>query len=455
MVPTQNMTLDGYHVFEKVKYSGKDYNEARQGWRAMLSNDLQFQAYAQSLAQLSGVDPSEFSETILKDYDQNILPGRTGFTQVGRDYEFIRDYKGEELFKAKMKAASEGADADGTADGSLVTSKLKIADNSRPSAKLAPENRFAQQGFWAKVGSAIEQANVQNKYGISAASAMREADAQRLRKPFTYSELMTLPEFNNLNRDRLKSIKDSNPNISDADLIKLYNEKEQKNQLNSELEYVSYNTSSGQQEAADKLLPGLKAGSHRVFRINNGTGAIEEFAATDLYTKLAIEGQASNGVAKSKQPALGFALGYTNHVASGSVLIPDPGTNDVFAVVPARTDLFNAQERLIKQLMQPIMTGSAKSSLPVQLSTGADGKPVYVASKLTYINGDEQITFHPARWNAQGKPEIDPEPITAEDGSLLGGRGMEIFLMKDLFKDLVPRESIAMFKAEKLMLNNS
>jgi hypothetical protein len=134
------------------------------------------------------------------------------------------------------------------------------------------------------------------------------------------------------------------------------------------------------------------------------------------------------------------------------VLIADPNSNDVFAVVPARTDLFNAQERLIKQLMQPIMTGSAKTSLPVQVST-TDGKPTYIASKLSYINGDERITFHKARWNAQGQPELDPEAITAEDGSLLGGRGLEIFLMKDLFKDLVPRDSIAMFKAEKLMLN--
>lgn len=452
MLPTQDMTMDGYHVFEKVKYSGKDYNEARQGWRAMLNNDLQFQAYAQSLAQLSGIDPTEFSETILKDYDQNILPGRTGYTKVGREYSFIRDYKGEELFKAKMKAAAEGSGVD-LNNGTMVASKLKVADPNRPAPQLAPEKEIdGSSNILYDLGGGITQLMGNYMYGASYYDLYKERFGSG--KPVAYSDLMTLPKYSNINRERLKSIKDSNPKLSDQEIIKMYNLKEQENQWHTNVQYVAFNTSSGQQEAADKLLPGLKAGSYRVYKIDSGTGAIGEVSPQELYKSLAVSDDASKGVAKSKQPALGFAMGFTNHVASGSVLIADPEGNSVYSIAPARADFYNAQERIIKQLMQPLIEKRAKSSLPVQFTSAADGTPSYIASKLSYLNGDEVVTFHRARWNAQGQPEVDPEPILAEDGSVLGPQGMEMFLMKDIFAQLVPRNSIGMFKAEQLMLNN-
>lgn len=452
MVPTQDMTMDGYHVFEKVKYSGKDYNEAKQGWRAMLNNDLQFQAYAQSLAQLSGIDPSEFSETILKDYDQNILPGRTGFTQVGREYQFIRDYKGEELFKAKMKAAAEGSGADISKDGSAVTSRLKVANTGRPAPQLAPEKEYLGDGSTWGAWAALLQQHPDSYGGMTS-----EQVAAKARKPPAYSDLMTSPKYSNLNRDRLKSIKDANPNMSDLELVKAYNLKEEENQWHTAIQYVAFNTSSGQQEAADKLLPGLKAGGYRVYAVKNETGEIAEIDSRELYETLAVSDDASKGIAKSKQPALGFAMGFTNHVPTGSIMIADPAgdVNTVYAIAPARADFKNAQERVIKQLMQPLIERRAKSSLPVQFTTAADGTPSYIASKLSYMNGDEVVTFHKARWNAQGQPELDPDPILAEDGSVLGPQGMEMFLMKDLFREIIPRDSVAMFKAEKLMLNNS
>jgi len=450
MRATQDVTLDGYHVFEKVKLKGKDYKEASTGWKAMLNSDFAYQSYIQMLAKLTDQDPNAFSEAITSDYEQNIIPGRTGFTEVGKDYEFVRDYKAEEAFKAGTKKAASTSGFDSNANGDFVSSKLKIANNNPAVFKTIGENYYEQSSVLEKIGYGIMSAGFPGGYVTLGDTQIA---SKILKTGPTYSQLMTDPKFSStINRDRLKSIKEANPKISDLDLIKMYNDKEKHNQLLSDVQYVNFETSAGGQEAADKMLGGLKAGGYNVFEIDHETGQVKQVAATDVYTELAVEEQAKKGITRSKTPAIGFAMGYTTHVPSGSILIPKGGdSNNVYAIQPNRTDFNKAQSEILDQLFKPLLTGYG--SLPVKFGTNADGTPNYISSKKQYINGDEVISFHVSRWNEKGQPEVDPEPILADDGSVLGPNGMEMHIMKDLFINLVPKKSKGMFTAETLISN--
>jgi hypothetical protein len=431
----------------------------------MLNSDFAYQSYIQSLARLTGQDANAFSEAITNEYDQKIIPGRTGFTEVGKDYEFVRDYKAEEAFKAGTKKAASTSGFDSNANGDFVSSKLKIANNNPAVFKTIGENYYGNIGTSQKVGLSSSALGFFGPAAVPGilAQGLGLSDFTGLpdkvkglfgeEKAPTYSELMTSTKYANaVNRDRLKSIKDANPNISDIDLIKVYNDKEKHNQLLSDVQYVNFETSAGGQEAADKMLGGLKAGGYNVFEIDHQTGQVKQVAATDVYTELAVADQAKKGITRSKTPAIGFAMGYTTHVPSGSILIPKGGdSNNVYAIQPNRTDFNKAQNEILDQLFKPLLTGYG--SLPVKFGTNADGTPNYISSKKQYINGDEVISFHVSRWNEKGQPEVDPEPILADDGSVLGPNGVEMHIMKDLFINLVPKKSKGMFTAETLISN--
>jgi hypothetical protein len=401
MRATQDVTLDGYHVFEKVKLKGKDYKEASTGWKAMLNSDFAYQSYIQMLAKLTDQDPNAFSEAITSDYEQNIIPGRTGFTEVGKDYEFVRDYKAEEAFKAATKAKTQGFGVDMDNNGGFVTSKLKVAGNGAAAPALAPTSKADGElsPFMQGVLTLGAYVNPQLDVLSKALEPLKDV-------PIPYSELMTSPKYSGLNRDRLKSIKEANPNMSDKDLINLYNKEEKENNLMSNVHYVAFNTTSAAQEAADRLLPGLKAGTSKVFKISADTGEITEYTGPDketIYNNLVVPEQEKKGVIKSKQPALGFAMGYTTHLPSGSVIIPNPAASgafdgssaDVYAIAPARNDFENAQEKLLDQLFRPLING--KGSTPIPFGKKVDGTPAYVVSKKSYVNGREVVSFHQAR----------------------------------------------------------
>ena len=207
MRATQDVTLDGYHVFEKVKLKGKDYKEASTGWKAMLNSDFAYQSYIQMLAKLTDQDPNAFSEAITSDYEQNIIPGRTGFTEVGKDYEFVRDYKAEEAFKAATKAKTQGFGVDMDNNGGFVTSKLKVAGNGAAAPALAPTSKADGElsPFMQGVLTLGAYVNPQLDVLSKALEPLKDV-------PIPYSELMTSPKYSGLNRDRLKSIKEANLN---------------------------------------------------------------------------------------------------------------------------------------------------------------------------------------------------------------------------------------------------
>lgn len=457
MRATQDVTLDGYHVFEKVKLKGKDYKEASTGWKAMLNSDFAYQSYIQMLAKLTDQDPNAFSEAITSDYEQNIIPGRTGFTEVGKDYEFVRDYKAEEAFKAATKAKTQGFGVDMDNNGGFVTSKLKVAGNGAESPKIIGQTNYENASLLGKIGYGLMSLYPSGSYITPGDVDIMNKD---LKTQLSYSEIMTSPKYaNSVNRDRLKSIKEANPNMSDKDLINLYNKEEKENNLMSNVHYVAFNTTSAAQEAADRLLPGLKAGTSKVFKISADTGEITEYTGPDketIYKNLVVPEQEKKGVIKAKQPALGFAMGYTTHLPSGSVIIPNPAASgwfdgssaDVYAIAPARNDFENAQEKLLDQLFRPLING--KGSTPIPFGKKVDGTPAYVVSKKSYVNGREVVSFHQARWNEKGQPEIEAEPILADDGSVLGPNAMEMFIMKDLFMNILPRDTKWMLTAEAL-----
>ena len=249
-----------------------DPNEVSSALESKLYSDDGYRAYIIQQAEFLGEDPEKLMQGVLHNYQQNVIPTRTGIIEDSQKLDYKLDWKTKSDYEFKqqwslaekrhqdalkrVKFKDELDNAGSTNDGQ--SSYLTVAGDANSNFTPIPETMEYTTGK-----------SRLSMFGITGTE----------KRPTNVSELLLKRDNPNYNYARLESIKKANPNMQDSDIIRKYNEAVSKDSGYREygrIDYDAYNTTPVQQEEANRLMPGLLQGPYEIYKKNNKTGKIEK-----------------------------------------------------------------------------------------------------------------------------------------------------------------------------------
>jgi len=436
-VLTGQKTIDGYHEFKKEKVTKIDPSEAAAGWRGKLNNDLQFLSYAQSLAELSGTDTNTFIEGVAKQYEQDVIPARTGIIE----YSGALDYKEDWIQKENLRFAHSKTLKAIEHRNALSRIDYKHNLDTQDQTELTP-SEFTLGKQLAPTYPELSKEVYQPAGGTS----YRDIETGKTRgktQPATYAYYMS-NKNTNVNKEMLKSIKIANPNASDSELIDMYNVA-RKDTKYTRIHYYPFKTTAAQQEEANRLLPGLAAGTYRVYK-QGPSGDIVEVENLEDKIEIGRNLRDKDNPLKSKYPAVGKAMGFTGHVPSGSTILPaQDALGTVYYVAEPKTNIVRANEELTKKAFGYVKDGRQTGDY-FEIGDKATGKAVGLVGVTHYENGEPMRIFYGAR--KDGKEVNFNDPLTI-DGRIAEPQDLERLLFDDeTIKKLFPIKTKSAYEAE-------
>ena len=300
----------------------------------------------------------------------------------------------------------------------------------------------AKWGLQAPVGKQYQPLDKERTVGVEAGKTWNPLDIfYSAKEKNTISYFMTLGD-DQVNKRMLESIKKSNPNWNDGQVIDEYNKLVKSNQSYSDISYIPYRTSSTQIEESRRSAAMLKAGAAKVVAID-ANGKKKELTQEE---RIALGNSILDDKNNIKIPAAGKALGYSGHV---------PGMSTMFVGKDGTTYYVESNDYATQNIYSVIDKGfefirnNDAVGTPMPYMDRSTGKVSYIVGTTVYDNGKPVQIFYPS-FNQNGKWQIDTSsPFTRDDNTYANAADIEMMLVgQDLIRKSIPRKTKSEFESE-------
>ncbi len=444
---------NGDYLYITQEVDWIDQNEAASAIQSNLFGNEQFMGYVNQTAQLAGQDPQGVLQSLVDDYAKNILPARTGVVGYSETSKTLEDWRSRKKVDLSNQMAMESYRQKNRKD--LIDYKNKVDMESLTSDQ--PSLLAIQKG----IGKSFDKLPTEYKAGSDNA-LLNFMIGPRPNAKVKVDELISnyeqgKPNKWKVNIPQLKSIKEANPGRSDAEIIEIYNNRNESGeavQNYGEIHYDKYETTATQKEEAERLAPRLASGRVPIFRIDPDNGEVIELEGADRIQFYADMAQAR----KDKSPAfaaLGKSRTANGKVPFGTVLADPNGGRYNYVVKEDRADIEWLQKNTLDKAFKFIADDSQQQSelfyMPI------NGQMVPTMGRKHYYNGEAIIKYHQAYRGADGRyyPGLDDEdimqdrnPYTGELYALTPSEIEERLLPKDVVKSMYARKTGSSFKNE-------
>jgi len=372
------------------------------------------------MSELWGVAPEVVTNELIKEYGQNVIPARSGKFLDSQKLDYKEDWKSREYLKhnlAKQRMLFKQEIDQQAEQGELTPSYLNIV---KPSGAEFPTIPLEQNAY---SGNPLA-----GPLGLNSSKV-----------PMTYNKLMNSKDMN-VNKPMLASIKKANPTWSDKEIILAYNGELTNYHKNSQLSFYAFQTTSSQQEEANRLLPGLLQGSYSIRQLNPD-GTITAVEDQEKRREIGQKFKDKNNPFKASVGALGKSLAHTGHVPAGASILPDPdNSGKLYFVENPQTNVVYANQMLTGKLFGFMKNGKDQGNL-VNVVDKQTGRTQGVIGRMEYENGRAYEVFYPAKQDASGNLQIGLEDPITVNGKIATAYDMEKLFFDDSFvKSLYPRK---------------
>lgn len=430
--------------FQTTKQTGIDPNELAAAFRSTLTNNDEFMGYINQTAQLGGQDPNGVLNNILQDYEQNVIPLRSGILEDSNKLDYKADWQAQEAMSYRHRQALQAQAHRDRKD------EIKFKDELANAAE-AGSGRSAYLTIGASANSSFKPISLTKRVGANAAAYNPDpmhrilfGDTKEV--PLTVTEAM---KDKNVNAPMLESIRKANPSLSDGDVLRLYNDRVG-TPTYSELQYTPYETTSAQQEAANRLLPELISGRVQIWKIDEKTKKAYPIEDQDRVAELTKAWQDPKNPMKARTGSLGKTKVASGHVPYGE-LMPDPeGAGNIYVIKENRTDIRNLQDESLDPAFKFIQDDSRLYSDPIKY-VNAKGEPAYMMGRKEYVNGFMQVIYYDAPMGPKGPTMNDRDPVTVNGRYAQPADIERMLLPNSVIQQTFPRKTKAAYENETLL----
>lgn len=414
--------ITGYLTFETVRQKGKNIDEMGNAFEYTVMTDPKAAAYIDNMAFLSGQDRGALADNIIGNYKANVIPNYGGVTLDSKKYDYKEDYR----YKMKLDDAYQKGRI-------LFKNSLE-----NPPEELG----VAKWGLQAPVGKQYQPLDKERTVGLEAGKTWNPLDIfYSAKEKNTISYFMTLGD-DQVNKRMLESIKKSNPNWNDGQVIDEYNKIVKSNQSYSDISYIPYRTSSTQIEESRRSAAMLKAGAAKVIAID-ANGKKKELTQEE---RIRLGNSILDDKGNLQIPAAGKALGYSGHVPGMSTMFVDPSGTTYYVESNdyATQNIYSVIDKGFEFIRNNDAVGT-----PMPYMDRSTGKVSYIVGTTVYDNGKPVQIFYPS-FNQNGKWQIDTSsPFTRDDNTYANAADIEMMLVgQDLIRKSIPRKTKSEFESE-------
>lgn len=384
-----------------------------------------YKNWSGTMETLLGVPSGKLTDEITTQYDQSVIPSQTGVINRSTLYDYKDDWKQkaftEDMYARRRMLMKQQMD---NPPANLTPSKLFLSQSTTPQYPELPMETASGWKF-------AETGNVGDLFNRG---------TQRM----TYARAMSDSSLN-VNKALLKSLKEENPNATDDQLLNMYNTALREIQYASGINYARFETTSAQEEEANRLLPLLKSNVVRMWEITPD-GKQKEVVGEDRKT-LGMAFADPNKPTVSKVRALGKAYGYSGHVPSGSTILEDPtGGKNIYVVADPRVDIARTN-KIMDSAFSFMKKGQDIGDYFEVL--GPNGKAFGLVGTMNYTKGHPLPIYYTARY-VDGKLQINyNDPVLTEDNVYASPYDIEMMLMpQDIWTSIFPRQTSAALENE-------
>lgn len=413
----------GNIIYETIKQSSIDPTELYNKFSTDLENDDGFRNYINQTAQLQGRDPSELMQNLLSDYATNVIPRDSGLFENTRSTKLYDDFDYRERVKYNYQTRLKAQELSNSK--ALARYKKDLTDQSElpiGESVLAPIKG---------TGSSFRPVSDTIDVPVGIPNGLYQPT---IKVPRSVDKYIGKGQDSEVNVPLLASLKTANPKMRDSDIWRLYNDAVKNNQDQAMLTMTQFQTTSAQQEEANRLLPSLITGRRDIYKVDGKTGEISQVTKVEDRRKLAKMWAVDDNPMKAKFGALGKTRVNSGSGVPFGTVMPDPdGGSSYYVVKENRADFDNLQRYVLDPAFNFIHQDLRRQGDPFDLYV--DGKPMKVMGRKEYSNGHMYVVYYPAYVagrNGKYQPDLE-DPLT------IRGQFVTPSMMEDM---LINREDL-------------